>query len=208
MRLQNRNEAGSLLALKLKKYHQHPNGLVLGLPRGGVPVAYKIAKSLKLPLDICLVRKLGVPGKSELAMGAIALGNIRVFNENIINSLNISSDAIEKVIEKEQIELARREKIYRGNRPFPIIKNRILILVDDGIATGATLKAAIMILKQQQPDKIIVAVPIIPSQIIAEIKLQIDSLVYLIKPHNLQSISLWYDDFRQTSDEEVCQLLN
>lgn len=207
MLLKNRTEAGRLLALKLTKYAHNSQGLVLGLPRGGIPVAYEIAKYLHLPLDICLVRKLGVPKSTELAMGAIAIGNVTVFNQNVISRLKIPPNAIAKVIEKELIELARRDQTYRGNRPAPIITNKIIILVDDGIATGATLRASIMALKQQKPEKIIVAVPVVSLTIVPEIEQEIDSLVCLMKPENLTSISLWYEDFSQTSDEEVTNLL-
>jgi predicted phosphoribosyltransferase len=207
MLLKNRSEAGYLLALKLKKYANNPQGLVLGLPRGGIPVAYEIAKYLHLPLDLCLVRKLGVPKRPELAMGAIAWGGVKVFNQDIINELKITATAIEKVVEQELAELSRRERIYRGNRPLPTINGKIIILVDDGIATGATLKAAIMTLKKQQPKQIIVAVPIVSLSMIPAIEAEIDSLVCLMKPENLNSISLWYEDFSQTSDEEVTRLL-
>ena len=207
MLLKNRSEAGSLLALKLTKYSNNREALVLGLPRGGLPVAYEIAKYLHLPLDICLVRKLGVPKRPELAMGAISLGGIKFLNQNIIKDLNISSKDIEQVVEKELRELNRRDQVYRGNRPLPEVNQKIIILVDDGIATGATLRAAIMTLKQQKPQKIIVAVPVVASNLIPVIEAEVDQLICLMKPENLNSISLWYEDFKQTSDEEVCDIL-
>ena len=203
MLLENRTQAGRLLALKLKQYTDHPQGLVLGLPRGGIPVASEIAKYLHLPLDICLVRKLGVPGRKELAMGAIATGGIRVLNQDILDWLKISDSAIEEVAGEELAELSRRERVYRGERPYPEIANRTIILVDDGIATGATLRAAIAVLKPQQPSSIIVAVPVASLDICQLLETEVDRVVCLMKPEQLNSISLWYEDFGQTTDEQV-----
>ncbi len=206
-RFHNRTEAGQQLAEKLESYKNQDNTVVLALPRGGVPVAYCIAKKLNLPLDICVVRKLGVPHRPELAMGAIALGGVRILNKNVINSSHISPKIIEKVTQKEQQELHRREHIYRGDRPFPKIYNQTVILVDDGIATGSTIKAAIAIIKKQQAKKIIIAVPIAPPSVCHELSYEVDEVIALEKPDNLNSISLWYDDFSQTTDQEVCRLL-
>lgn len=208
MLLENRTEAGRLLALKLKPYTNHQNGLVLALPRGGLPIAYEIAKSLDLPLDICLVRKLGVPKRPELAMGAIATNGVKVLNQDIIDWLNIKPNTIESVINQELRELERRDHSYRGDRQLPKITNQIIILVDDGIATGATLRAAITVLKQQQPSKIIIAVPVVCVDIAQELELEVDELICLNKPERLNSISLWYQDFRQITDEEVRYFLN
>lgn len=208
MLLKNRTEAGCLLALKLNQYTNCQNGLVLALPRGGLPIAYEIAISLQLPLDICLVRKLGVPRHKELAMGAIASNGVKVLNQDIIDSLNIAHTDIERVIQQEKQELARRDRIYRGNRPLPTITNKIIILVDDGIATGATLKASIAVLKPQQPSKIIVAVPVVSIDIAEELESEVEQLVCLKKPKKLNSISLWYQDFRQITDEEVRHFYN
>jgi predicted phosphoribosyltransferase len=207
MLFKNRTEAGCLLALKLNQYTNCQNGLILALPRGGLPIASEISKSLQLPLDICLVRKLGVPRHKELAMGAIASNGVKVLNQDIIDSLNISQEDIERVIQQERKELARRDRIYRGNRPLPIITNKIIILVDDGIATGATLRAAIIVLKQQKPTKIIIAVPVVSLDIAEELELEVDELVCLKKPKKLNSISLWYQDFHQVNDEEVRHFL-
>lgn len=204
---QNRTEAGLRLAEKLIHYKNHPHGLILALPRGGVPVAFEIAQQLKLPLDICLVRKLGVPGRKELAMGAIAPGGVKVINREIVSLLQIASETIEQVALQEQQELERRDRAYRGQRPFPIIKNRTIILVDDGIATGATLKAAITVLKQQQPQRIIVAVPVAPPLVCQDLATMVDQVVCLCMPDDLHSISLWYEDFAQTTDDEVRFLL-
>ncbi len=203
----NRKEAGQKLAKRLQSYTERANTLVLALPRGGVPVAYGIAKPLNLPLDICLVRKLGIPKRPELAMGAIALGGIRILNTDIIHWSNTSPRIIEQVTQKEQQELRRREQVYRGDHPFPKIYNQTVILVDDGIATGATIKAAIAIIKKQQAKNIIVAVPVADPCICEELSHEVDKVIALKTPDNLHAISLWYDDFSQTTDEEVCSLL-
>ncbi|ACB50204.1 unknown [Crocosphaera subtropica ATCC 51142] len=206
-RFHNRTEAGQQLAEKLKSYKNQENGVVLALPRGGVPVAYEVAKKLNLPLDICLVRKLGVPNHRELAMGAIALGGVRILNTDVINWSNISPQMIEEVTRTEQQELHRREQVYRGDQPFPKIYNQTVILVDDGIATGSTIKAAIAIMKKQQAKKIIIAVPVAPPSVCQELRQEVDELVCLTMPEHMNSISLWYDDFSQTTDQEVCSLL-
>ena len=204
----NRTEVGRLLAKQLKPtYANRPDVLVLGLPRGGVPVAYEVAEVLHAPLDICLVRKLGVPRHQELAMGAIATGGIMVLNEALVRSLNISQKAIEQVAAREQQELERRARVYRGQRPVPDLSHRTIILVDDGIATGSTIKAAISTIKKQQPKRIIVAVPVAPPDVCQELKDEVDELVCLLTPEWLYSISLWYDDFSPTTDAEVRYLL-
>ncbi len=207
MRFQNRTEAGQLLAEKLAAYANRPDVLVLGLPRGGVPVAFEVAKALNVPLDICLVRKLGVPEQPELAMGAIATGGVMVLNDNAIQWQGISKEAIATVAATEQQELERRDRIYRGDRPIPDVSQRTIILIDDGIATGSTLRAAIATLRQQQPECIVVAVPVAPPSTCNELKAEVDKVVCLITPESLCSISLWYEDFSQTTDEEVCNLL-
>lgn len=205
--LHNRIEAGQLLAYKLKAYSNRQDVLVLALPRGGVPVAFEIATALHFPLDVCLVRKLGVPGHKELAMGAIATGNVRVINHDVIDWLHIDEAIIERVAQQEQQELERRDRAYRGNKTPPTIKERTIILVDDGIATGSTLQAAIAALKQQQPKEIIVAVPVAAPSICQAIREEVDELICLRQPEPLHSISLWYEDFAQTTDEEVRRLL-
>jgi putative phosphoribosyl transferase len=206
-KLKNRMEGGKLLAKKLTIYANREDVLILALPRGGVPVAFEIAQFLNLNLDICLVRKVGVPHQKELAMGAIAMGNIVVFNEDILHSLNISKETFNQVKEIEAQELNRREKKYRGDKPFPSLENKTIILVDDGIATGATLEAAIRSIKQQKPAQIIIAVPVAPPSICHYLERQVDQLICLLKPEVFSSISLWYDDFSQTTDQEVCELL-
>lgn len=204
----NRSEAGRLLAQKLKPiYANRSEVIVLGLPRGGIPVAYEIAKVLNAPLDICLVRKLGVPGHQELAMGAISTGTVVIINEDIVTSLGISKQEIEQVATQEWQELKRRDLVYRGDRPVANLNHRIVILVDDGIATGSTLKAALTTIRQQQPKRIVVAVPVASPDICQELKDEVDEVVCLLTPEWLYSISLWYDDFSPTTDEDVCRLL-
>ncbi|MDB9465393.1 phosphoribosyltransferase [Dolichospermum circinale CS-1225] len=206
-KFRNRTQAGKLLAARLTEYAHCPDILVLGLPRGGVPVAYEVAKELNAPLDICLVRKLGVPGHKELAMGAIATGGVRVMNENVVDSLQISQATIDEVVAVEIRELDRRNHAYRGNRPPVKVKNRTIILVDDGIATGATIRAAIATLKKQQPQKLVVAVPVAAVSTCEELKAEVDQVISVITPANLYAIGIWYEDFQQTTDAEVCKLL-
>jgi putative phosphoribosyl transferase len=206
-KLRDRAEAGQQLAQELLAYAKHPAAIVLGLPRGGVPVAYPIAKTLQLPLDLCLVHKLGVPGDPEVAMGAIDLQGNRWLNERIVTELQISPDKIDRVAEMELEELHRRDRLYRGDRPPVTLADRIVILVDDGLATGATMRAAITSIQPQQPAKIIVAVPVAFSRAVDDLIDSIDLLVCLTMPKSMQSIGAWYEDFSQTSDAEVCELL-
>ncbi|MBX3708420.1 MAG: phosphoribosyltransferase [Gammaproteobacteria bacterium] len=203
----NRVEAGKILAQVLSTYEGNQNVLVLALPRGGVPVAFQMAIALKLPLDVFIVRKLGVPGHSELAMGAVAMGGADVFNEDIIRDLQISKEAVQQVIADEQKELNRREIAYRGHRAFPSLKNKTVILVDDGIATGATIRAAVKALKQLEPDKIIIAVPVADQSVCDELEPLVDQLVCPLRPAHFQAVGAWYEDFSQTEDEEVHRLL-
>jgi putative phosphoribosyl transferase len=206
--LANRQEAGRLLSLRLANYYQQPDVIVLGLPRGGVPVAAAIASNLLLPLDICLVRKLGVPSHRELAMGAIATGGITILNRGIIESCQVTPKMIEEVKTRELEELHRREQLYRGDRPYPQLEQQKVILVDDGIATGATIQAAITSIKHQQPQEIIIATPIICNTIFSQLQPKVDNIICLIKPPYLDSISSWYNDFTQVTDAEVCYLLS
>jgi putative phosphoribosyl transferase len=207
-RFRNRTEAGQLLAKRLQAYVNQPDVLVLALPRGGVPVAFEIAKRLNAPLDVCIVRKLGVPGHKELAMGAIALGGNRFINQDVVDWLHIPEAAIESVTRMEEQELARRNQLYRGTRPPPDIKNRTVILVDDGLATGATMRAAIEIIQQQGPKYLIVAVPVAPESTSAALQHSVDKVVCLLTPEPFYAIGLWYDDFSQTSDAQVRELLD
>jgi putative phosphoribosyl transferase len=206
-RFRNRTEAGKLLASHLAEYANRPDVLVLALPRGGVPVAYEVAKALNLPWDICLVRKLGVPAHKELAMGAIASDGVRVLNYDVVSWLNISSKTIDEVAARELRELQRRDHAYRGNRPSPDVKNRTIILVDDGLATGSTMRVAITVLRQEQPQSIIVAVPVAPQSICKELQAEVDKVVCLRTPEPFYAIGLWYENFSQTTDDEVRELL-
>lgn len=206
MNFKNRTAAGQILANRLAEYaNQKP--IVLGLPRGGVPVAFEVAKALKAPLDVFVVRKLGVPGHEELAMGAIASGDVRILNKPVIEDLLVSEEAIETETRKEQQEVQRRERLYRGDRPPLDVSNRTVILVDDGIATGSTIKAAIAALKKQKAGRLVVAVPVAPASTIEELKREVDEVICVSTPEFFYAISLWYEEFPQTSDEEVRELL-
>jgi erythromycin esterase-like protein/predicted phosphoribosyltransferase len=202
-----RPEAGRLLAAKLTTYVNRPDVIVLGLPRGGVPVAYEVARALGAPLDVFIVRKLGVPGYEELAMGAVATGGVRVLNDQLINRLSIPNHLIDAVAARERQELARRERLYRGGRPPPDVRGRTVILVDDGLATGATMHAAIAALRQLWPARIVVAVPTASPQICEEMKAEVDDVICAITPEPFQAVGRWYQDFSQTTDEEVHELL-
>jgi putative phosphoribosyl transferase len=203
-----RTEAGQLLAAKLAPYAQRPDVLVLALPRGGVPVAYEVARALGAPLDVYLVRKLGVPGHEELAMGAIATGGVRVLNEAVVDALHISPATIDAVAAAEQRELARRERLYRGTRPAPDVRGRTVILVDDGLATGATMRAAVAALRQQQPARIVVAVPIAAPETCDELRAEVDEIVCAITPEPFYAVGLWYEDFAPPTDDEIRTLLD
>lgn len=203
----NRREAGTVLADVLRNYHGKDNVIVLALPRGGVPVAYEVATTLQVPLDVYIVRKLGVPGHHELAMGAVAQGGEIIFNQEIIKMYDITQSEIEAVIESENAELMRRETAYRGNRAFPSLNNKIVILIDDGIATGATMKAAILAIRRQKPMQIIAAVPVAAQQVKTLIKPLVDVFACPLLVTNLKSVGLWYNDFSQTEDDEVIDLL-
>jgi len=204
-----RNQAGALLAERLVAlgYDRQPNLLVFGLPRGGVPVAFQVARRLGAPLDVWVVRKLGIPGHEELAMGAIASGGGRVLNQEIVDSLQVSADTLAAVEQQQRAELQRRERLYRGNRPFPDLKGKTVLLVDDGLATGATMKAAIAAARQHHPARLVVAVPVAPPDTVAEIQALVDEVVCLETPAFFQAVGLWYEHFPQISDEEVLALL-
>jgi predicted phosphoribosyltransferase len=206
-RFRDRTEAGRRLAEQLTAYANRPDVLVLALPRGGVPVAYEVARALGAPLDVFLVRKLGVPGYEELAMGAVATGGVRVLNDQIVAGLRIPDHVIEAVAAAEHQELARREGLYRGDRPLPDVRHRTVILVDDGLATGATMQAAIKALRAMQPDRIVVAVPTGSPETCAQLKAEADDVICAITPEPFHAVGLWYEDFTQTTDEEVRDLL-
>lgn len=207
IRFHNRAEAGVMLAQKLTAYLNQKDLLVLALPRGGVPVAFAVAQALNAPLDVCIVRKLGVPGQKELAMGAIASGGVAVLNFDVINTLGIDKEIIEVVALEELQELQRRDHNYRGDAPPINIKNQTVILIDDGIATGSTMRAAIALIKKQEPTKLIVAVPVAPLSTYEDLQPEVDEIVCLQIPEIMSAIGLWYEDFSQTTDEEVRELL-
>src|SRR2546423_5377262 len=202
-----RIEAGKRLAEKLTEYANRADVLVLALPRGGVPVAFEVARALHAPLDIFLVRKLGVPGHPELAMGAIATGGVRVLNDDVVNYLDVPGEVIDAVAASEQRELERRERLYRGTRPAPDVKGKTVILVDDGLATGSTMRAAAAALRQQKPTRIVVAVPISAVQTCDEYRMGVDEIICAVTPEPFHAVGLWYKDFSQTTDEEVRHLL-
>lgn len=202
-----RQEAGIILAEQLKSYANQSNTIILALPRGGVPVAFEIATTLSLPLDIFIVRKLGVPNHEELAMGAIASGGTVIFNEPLMTQLNLEGSSIEGVLHAEQKELVRRELLYRSNRPAPNLPGKTIILVDDGIATGSTMYAAIQALRKHKPTSIIIAVPVAPRTTYDEMKTLVDKIVCPLTPTNFYAVGLWYENFSQTSDDQVIELL-
>ncbi|MFA6301869.1 MAG: phosphoribosyltransferase [Legionella sp.] len=202
-----RVDAGKVLAHYLKNFTKNPNTLILALPRGGVPVAYEVATKLHLPLDVFIVRKLGIPGHEELAMGALASGNTVFFNQDIINVSAISQATIDKVIQAEQLELERRELAYRGHRPFPKLENKTVILIDDGIATGATMNVAATSITKMKPGRLIIAVPVAALSTCKEMKLLGYELICPLQPINFNSVGSWYELFPQTTDEEVITLL-
>jgi predicted phosphoribosyltransferase len=207
VRFRDRAEAGRALAEKLSGYAGRKDVLVLALPRGGVPVAFEVARALGAPLDVFLVRKLGVPGHKELAMGAIATGGVRLVNEDIVRVLGISAEAIDRVAEAEGREMQRREQAYRDDRPAPEVRDRVVILVDDGLATGSTMRAAVAALRRGGPARIVVAVPIAAPSICDELRAEVDEVVCARTPEPFYAVGLWYDDFSETTDDEVRDLL-
>ncbi|HSE26537.1 MAG TPA: phosphoribosyltransferase [Pyrinomonadaceae bacterium] len=208
MQFTDRSEAGRLLAKKLDAYANRHDVVVLALPRGGVPVGFEVAQALRVPLDVFLVRKLGVPGHEELAMGAIASGGVRVMNKYVVQSLGISDRLIEEVAASEQDELERREKLYRGEEKPLGLRGRTVILVDDGLATGSTMAAAVAAIKRQKPSQIIVAAPVAARETCAFFNGLVDSTcVCFMSPETFEGVGRWYEDFEQTSDAEVCYLL-
>src|SRR5947207_5678752 len=202
-----RAEAGRMLGLKLSKYAGREDVIVLGLPRGGVPVAYEVAQALRVPLDVFIVRKLGVPGFEELAVGAIASGGVRVLNDDVVRALPNANEIIEAVTAKEIAELERREREYRDGRPSPEITGKTVILIDDGLATGATMRAAVKALRQCGAAKIVVAVPVGPPDTCKEFEEQADETICLNMPEFFQAVGQYYEDFSQTTDEDVRELV-
>jgi len=206
-RFRDRAEAGQQLAALLAAYAHRPDLLVLALPRGGVPVAYEVARALDAPLDVFLVRKLGVPGHEELAMGAIASGGVRVLNDDVVESLRIPLSIVDQVTEREQEELQRRERAYRGDRPPPDVRGRTVILVDDGLATGSTMRAAAAAVRRQQPARVVVAVPVAAASTCDALRTEVDEVACVLTPEPFYAVGIWYEDFSQTTDDEVRDLL-
>jgi predicted phosphoribosyltransferase len=202
-----RDEAGRLLAENLSAYANRPDVIVLALPRGGVPVAAQVARELNAPLDVFVVRKLGLPGQPELAMGAIATGGIRVLNAEVVDSLQVPAEVIEAVTSNERDELKRRERVYRNDLPAPEVRGRTVILVDDGIATGSTMLAAIAALRQLEAARIVVAAPTIASTTLQQISDAADEVAAVMVPEEFYGVGQSYENFSQTTDEEVRELL-
>lgn len=207
MQFRNRTEAGQLLARKLSHYANRPDVLVLALPRGGVPVAYQVAQALNAPLDVFVVRKLGVPGQEELAMGAIASGGVRVLNGGVIEQLGIPDSVITAVSTREACELQRREQLYRDDRPALEVQGCTVIVVDDGVATGSTMRAAVAALRQLEAERIVVAAPTAALTTIREMRGEVDEFVTGMAPADFLGVGEWYQDFAQTTDDEVRALL-
>lgn len=202
-----RIEAGRLLAEKLREYAHRPDVVVLALPRGGVPVGFEVARTVNVPLDVFIVRKLGVPGHEEVAMGAIASGGIRVLNPDVVVSLGIPDELIDRVAERETRELERREREYRDDLPPVDVRGRTVLLVDDGLATGSSMRVAALALKKKKPAQIMVAVPVAPADTCAEFESVVDKVVCAVTPEPFWAVGQWYRDFSQTTDEEVRDLL-
>ena len=205
---QNRSHAGKVLAEQLLHYAGRDDVVVLALPRGGVPVGYEVAQRLHAPLDVFLVRKLGVPDQEELAMGAIAMGGVSVLNDEVIRILGIGPKEIESVTQREARELTRRERAYRGNAPPLDVRGKTVILIDDGLATGSTMKAAAAALRRMNPARVVVAVPVAARSTCEEFEALVDQTVCALTPANFQAVGQWYDDFAQTTDEQVHELLS
>jgi putative phosphoribosyl transferase len=202
-----RHDAGRRLAQKLRQYADREDVIILALPRGGVPVAYEVARALRAPLDIFLVRKLGVPGHEELAMGALASGGIRVLNEEVIRGFGMPQAIIDHVAAAESQELARREALYRNGSALPELGGRTVILIDDGLATGSTMRAAVAALRRLSPAKIVVAVPVAAADTCCDFQREVDEIICAETPEPFYGVGAWYEDFSQTSDAEVIRLL-
>jgi len=207
-RFQNRHEAGREVAKRLSKYGEWSDAIILALPRGGVPVAYEVALALKIPLDVLIVRKLGLPGQEELAVGAVASGGIRILNEDIVHALRINPSVIDRITQQALGELQQREVSYRGDGPAPNLHGRTVILIDDGLATGASMLAAVRAIRTNGPARIVVAVPAAAPQSIDLLRPEVDEIIVVLSPDPFEGVGKWYEDFSQTTDEEVRFLLN
>lgn len=208
LRFADRHAAGIALADRLRQFARRDDVVVLALPRGGVAVGYEVALALEAPLDVFVVRKLGLPGHPELAMGAVASGGVRVLNEDVIGWYRVPAAAIEEVTRTEQVELGRRERVYRDGRPPVAIAGRTVILVDDGLATGSTMHAAVLAVRQSDPARVVVAVPAGARETCEALRRSVDEVVCVIAPEPFYAVGLWYADFAQTTDEEVRELLS
>jgi putative phosphoribosyl transferase len=206
-RFANRTDAGRRLAAELQQYANRPDVIVLALPRGGVPIGYEVAKGLGAPLDVFVVRKIGLPWQEELAMGAVASGGVRVFDRNLIRVAHVSDADVERIADAEERELERRERLYRGDRPFPDLNAKTVILVDDGLATGASMRAAVAALREDKPARIVVAVPVAAPETCDAFRNIADEIVCAETPEPFQAVGQWYDDFSQTTDDDVKELL-
>lgn len=204
----NRREAGQALAKELSAYSNSNDVVILALPRGGVPVAFEVAQELHAPMDVLIVRKLGTPGQKELAMGAIASGNVRILNESVVKQLGIPAEVVEEISRQEREEMERRERAYRGDRAAVDVLGKTCIVIDDGIATGATMRAAVTVLKQLGTQRLIVAAPTAARDTYVTLCREADEVVCLATPEPYIAVGVWYDQFPQTSDEEVCSLLD
>lgn len=203
-----RKEAGQLLARNVLSYAGGKDAVVLALPRGGVPVGFEVAKRLSAPLDVVVVRKLGVPGHEEYAMGAIATGGFRVLNQQAIDWLGLTDEVIEEAMKREKVELRRRELLYRGDRPPMHLRGKVVVLVDDGIATGSTMRAAARFVRSQSPTELFIAVPVAPASVYDDFAGEADLVITLMAPKALNSVGEWYGDFHQVSDDEVARLMD
>ena len=206
-RFRDRSDAGKRLARELSAYASRPDAIVLALPRGGIPVGYEVAQALGVPLDVFVVRKLGLPWQEELAMGAVASGGVRFLDRNVVRMYRVSDEDVERVTRLEQAELARREKSYRGDRAFPNLAGKTVILVDDGLATGSTMRAAVEALRLEKPARMVVAVPVAAPETCDAFRDIADEVVCAVTPERFYAVGMWYEDFSQTTDEEVHDLL-
>ena len=203
----NRQQAGRQLADQLSPYANRPDVCALALPRGGVPVAYEVARALHLPLDIWVVRKIGAPHQPELAIGAIATGGVEMISTDLTVRLHIPPAAIEEILSRERLELVRREQAYRGNRPPISIEGKTVLLIDDGVATGSSMQVAVAALRQRRPDRVVIAVPVVDRRVKEMLAQHADEVISVLTPTDLNAVGEWYEDFSQTTDEKVCGLL-
>lgn len=206
-KFRDRAEAGRMLASALRGYANRSDVVILALPRGGAPVAYEVARRLHVPMDVFVVRKIGVPGQPELAMGAVASGGVRVVNRHVVEEMGIDQEEFDAAAAEQERELHRRERLYRGDRPLLDVEGKTVILVDDGLATGTTMRAAAAAMRQHKPARVVVAAPVAAAQTVEEMRQEVDEVVCLRTPPAFYAVGMWYDDFSQTTDEQVRELL-